>query len=250
MAKRLAAIDRSISVGERETRRELAAAFRVAHRFGWNRTISNHMTARLPDNPDHFLMNARGFGWHEITPDSLIKLDLDGHALSETELMPGPAGLNFHSAILREKPHINATLHLHPMAGVIISALEEGLQFYDQEGCAIWSQIAYHQFEGLAEEADEAPRIIADLGDRFTMIMQNHGLLTVGRTIGECFLFMDILQHARETQERIMATGGRAHPLPPAVCEHTWRQMEKRRGNKPCGELEWRMYRRLVAEEI
>ena len=69
MAKRLAAIDTSMSTGERETRRELAAAFRVAYRFGWNRTISNHMTARLPDNPNHFLMNARGFGWHEITPD-------------------------------------------------------------------------------------------------------------------------------------------------------------------------------------
>jgi ribulose-5-phosphate 4-epimerase/fuculose-1-phosphate aldolase len=250
MAKRLAAIDTSMSIGERETRRELAAAFRVAYRFGWNRTISNHMTARLPDKPDHFLMNARGFGWHEITPDNLIKLDLDGNALSETELMPGPAGLNFHSAILRAKPHIAATLHLHPTAGVVVSALEEGLQFYDQEGCTIWGQVAYHRFEGLAEEADEAPRIIADLGDRFTMIMENHGLLTVGRTIGECFVFMDNLQRACETQERIMATGGRARALTREVCEHTWRQMEKRRGNKPSGELEWKMYRRLVAEEV
>jgi len=250
MARRLEAIDISMSAGERETRHELAAAFRVAYRFGWNRTISNHMTARLPDNPDHFLMNARGFGWHEITPDNLIKLHLSGRVLSETELMPGPAGLNFHSAILRAKPHINATLHLHPMAGVVVSALEEGLQLYDQEGCAIWGQVAYHQFEGLAEESDEAPRIIADLGDRFTMIMQNHGLLTVGRTIGECFVLMDTLVRACETQERVMATGGRARPLSRAVCEHTWRQMEKRRGNKPAGTLEWRMYRRLVAEEV
>lgn len=250
MAKRLAAIAPSMSAAERETRHELAAAFRVAYRFGWNRTISNHMTARLPDNPGHFLINARGFGWHEITPDNLLKFDLDGHVLSETELMPGPAGLNFHSAILRAKPHINATLHLHPMAGVVVSALEEGLQFYDQEGCAIWGQVGYHPFEGLAEEADEAPRIIADLGDRFTMIMQNHGLLSAGRTIGECFVFMDTLVRACETQERVMATGGQARALSREVCEHTSRQMAKRRGNKPSGELEWRMYRRLVADEV
>jgi ribulose-5-phosphate 4-epimerase/fuculose-1-phosphate aldolase len=235
-----------ISEAEYETRSELAAAFRAAYRFGWNRTISNHMTARLKDNPSHFLMNPRGLGWHEITPETLIKLDLDGNVLSETELMPGPAGLNFHSAILRAKPEIACTFHLHPMAGVVVSTLEEGLQFYDQEGCAIWGEVSYHEFEGLAEEADEAPRIIADLGSKSTMIMRNHGLLTVGRTIGEAFVFMDKLLRACETQERILATGARARPIPREVCEHTWNQLEKRRGNKPGGELEWRMYRRLV----
>src|SRR6185437_3226194 len=100
-----------VSAAEWTTRVELAAAFRAAYQFGWNRTISNHMTARLPDAHEHFLMNPRGLGWHEITASNLIKLDLDGNkVLSETELMPGPAGLNFHSAILRAKPGINSTL--------------------------------------------------------------------------------------------------------------------------------------------
>ncbi|MGH7087852.1 MAG: class II aldolase/adducin family protein [Stellaceae bacterium] len=239
----------SMSASERQTRAELATAFHAAYRFGWNRTISNHMTARLPDNPGHFLMNARGFGWHEITPDNLIKLDLDGRVLSDTELRPGPAGLNFHRAILRAKPEISCTFHLHPMAGVVISALDEGLQFYDQESCAIWGQVSYHEFEGLAEDKDEAPRIVSDLGERFTMIMRNHGLLSVGRTVGEAFVFMDKLLRACETQERVMATGGKARPLPPEVCAHTYAQMEGRHGNRPGGEQEWRMYRRLVATE-
>jgi ribulose-5-phosphate 4-epimerase/fuculose-1-phosphate aldolase len=241
---------RTMSAGEGETRQEFACAFRAAHRLGWNRTISNHMTARVPDEPDHFLMNARGFGWHEITPENLITLDLDGRVLSETELMPGPAGLNFHSAILRARPEINCTLHLHPMAGVVVSALEGGLKFYDQEGCAIWGEVSYHEFEGLAEEKDEAPRILADLGQKFTMIMNNHGLLSVGRTIGECFVLMDKLLRACETQTRIMATGGAARALSREICEHTWRQMEARRGNKPGGDLEWQMYRRMVSGEI
>jgi ribulose-5-phosphate 4-epimerase/fuculose-1-phosphate aldolase len=248
MARKIAEVSRrgAMSGAEWETREELAAAFRAAYHFGWNRTISNHFTARLPDNPAHFLMNPRGLGWHEITAADLVKLDLDGTVLSETELRPGPAGLNFHSAILRAKPELACTMHLHPMQGVVVSALEEGLQFYDQEGCAIYGQVSYHDFEGLAEEQDEAPRIIADLGGKFTMIMRNHGLLAVGRTIGEAFTYMEKLLRACETQVRIMSTGGHARAVPKEVCEHTFRQMEARRGNKPAGELEWKMYRRMV----
>ena len=145
-------------------------------------------------------MNPRGIGWHEITAANLLKLDLDGKILSNTDLCPGPAGLNFHSAILREKPELDCTIHVHPMQGVIVSTLEGGLQFFDQESCAIYGTVSYHEFEGLAQEADEAPRIIADLGDKYTMIMENHGLLTVGRTIGEAFTYMDKLLRACETQ--------------------------------------------------
>jgi ribulose-5-phosphate 4-epimerase/fuculose-1-phosphate aldolase len=237
-----------ISGPEWETRVEFAAAFRAAYHFGWNRTISNHMTARLPDNHTHFLMNPRGLGWHEITASNLIKLDLDGNVLSETELMPGPAGLNFHSAILRAKPEIACIIHLHPIQGVVISALEEGLQFFDQDSCSLYGQVSTHQFEGLAEEKDEAPRIIADLGDKFAMIMLNHGLLTVGRTIGEAFVYMDQLIRACETQLRVMSAGGTARQVPAEVCERTSRQMAARRGNKPAGDLEWKMYRRMVKQ--
>jgi ribulose-5-phosphate 4-epimerase/fuculose-1-phosphate aldolase len=244
-----AALRSRVSVAEWETRVDLAAAFRAAYHFGWNRTISNHFTARLPDNPRHFLMNPRGLGWHEITASDLVKLDLDGNKLlSDGELRPGPAGLNFHSAILKAKPEIASTMHIHPMQGVVISALEEGLQFYDQESCAIYGQVSYHRFEGLAEEKDEAPRIIADLGDRYTMMMMNHGLLSVGRTIGEAFTYMEKLLRACDTQVRIMSTGGTARCLPQEVCEHTYRQIEQRRGNQPAGDLEWRMYRRMVRQ--
>jgi ribulose-5-phosphate 4-epimerase/fuculose-1-phosphate aldolase len=249
MATKLGKADGQVSGSEWETRVELAAAFRAAYQFGWNRTISNHMTVRLPDNHTHFLMNPRGLGWHEITASNLIKLDLDGNVLSDTELRPGPAGLNFHSAILRSKPEIACTMHLHTMQGVIVSALEEGLQFFDQEGCAIYGQVSYHKFEGLAEEKDEAPRIIADLGDKFTMIMRNHGLLSVGRTVGEAFTYMEKLIRACETQVRIMSTGGTACRIPADVLEHTYRQMEARRGNQPAGEQEWKMYKRMVTED-
>lgn len=236
----------SVSAAEWETRVDLAALFRVAHHFGWNDTVRNHATARLPDAPDHFLMNPMGLGWHEITASSLLKLDRDGNVLSESDLGPGAAGLNFHSAILRAKPEIRCTFHIHPIVGVVVSATEEGLIYVDQGGCSLYGDVAYHDFEGLAEEADEAPRIIADLGDRHAMIMRNHGLLTVGRTVGEAFTYMHRLVTACETQVRLMSTGAPIRRVPRDVLEHTRRQLDARRGNKPLGGLDWAMYRRLA----
>ena len=241
-----ASVRGSVSAAEWEARVNLAALFRVAHHFGWNDTVRNHATARLPDAPDQFLMNPAGLGWNEITASSLLRLDRDGNILSESDLAPGPAGLNFHSAILRAKPELQCTFHLHPTAGVVVSATEEGLIFVDQGGCALYGNVAYHDFEGLAEAADEAPRIIADLGDNNIMIMRNHGLLTVGRTIGEAFSYMHRLVDACETQVRLMSTGAKIRRVPPEVLEHTRRQMEARRGNKPIGGLDWGMYFRLA----
>ena len=235
-----------VSDAEWETRVNLAAAFRVAHHHGWNETVRNHITARLPDAPEHFLMNPMGLGWHEITASNLLKVDLDGTVLTESDLAPGPAGLNFHSAILRAKPDLNCTFHIHPTQGVAVSAMKDGLIYVDQGGCALYGQVAYHEFEGLAEEADEAPRIVSDLGDKFAMIMWNHGLLTVGRTIGEAVTYMASLVAACDLQIRLMSTGAEIRSIPEEVLEHTSRQMAKRRGNKPGGELDWQMYLRLA----
>ncbi len=236
----------SVGAAEWEARVNLAAVFRVSYHLGWNDTIRNHATARIPGTPDQFLMNPRGLGWHEITASNLLRLDLDGNILGDTDLAPGPAGLNFHSAILREMPDIQSTFHIHPSAGVVVSATEEGLIYVDQGGCSLYGEVSYHDFEGLAEAADEAPRIIAELGDTHAMIMRNHGLLTVGRTIGETFSFMHGLVAACEIQVRLMSTGAPIRRISQEVLEHTSRQMKARRGNKPSGELDWQMYLRLA----
>ena len=94
------ALRSDVSEAEWETRVGLAAAFRIAHHLGWNDTIRNHITARIPDAPETFLMNPAGLGWHEITASSLLRVDLDGNILTESDLKPGPAGLNFHTALL------------------------------------------------------------------------------------------------------------------------------------------------------
>ena len=242
----IAARESDVSEAEWETRVNLAAAFRIAHHLGWNNTIRNHITARVPDAPDAFLMNPMGLGWHEVTASSLLKIALDGTVLTPAALAPAPAGLNFHSAILRAKPGLACTLHVHPLDGVVVSATRQGLTHVDQGGCSLYGEVAYHDFEGIAQEEDEGPRIVADLGDKQAMIMLNHGLLSVGRTIGEAFSTMVRLTTACTLQVKLMAAGADIRHLPEDIVRHTHAQMAARRGNKPEGELDWQMYLRLA----
>lgn len=239
---------RGLSDAEWETRVQLAAAFRVAYHLGWNDRITNHITARVPDEDNAFLMNPHGLGWHEVTASSLVKADFDGNILSESPFKLAPAGLNFHSAILKAKPHIACVIHTHTAAGVVVSALKSGLMIVDQTGCQLYDQVAYHEFAGYAQEKDEGERIIADLGDKLTMIMWNHGVLSVGRTIGEAFAYMRKLIDACDLQVRLMSTGGEIRPVPEQALAFTRQQIAEKRGggNKPYGDLEWQMYMRLA----
>jgi ribulose-5-phosphate 4-epimerase/fuculose-1-phosphate aldolase len=240
------AVSSNIGRSEWEMRVNLAAAFRIAHHLGWNDRLVNHITARVPDEPDHFLMNPHDLGWHEVTASSLVKADLDGRILSAGDVELAPAGLNFHSAILRAKPEIACVFHTHPAAGIVISATKGGLKILDQTGCILHQNVSYHGFAGYAREEDEGERIVADLGACRTMIMWNHGLLTVGRSIGEAFAFMRRLIVSCELQERVMALGTEIRELPEEVKEHTRNQALNRRPNQPYGEAEWRMNVRLA----
>lgn len=240
-----------VSEAEWDARVELAAAFRIAVSRGWNESTANHMAARVPDQPECFLMNGADFAWDEVTASNLLKLDLDGNVVSDTDRKPRPAGLNFHSALIRERDHLNCTVHIHPAAGVVVSAWEEGLQFFDQGSCGVYGQVAYHDYEGLAQEADEASRILSDLGDKYTMIMRNHGLLSVGRTVPEAIAYMDRLVNACATQERILAAShATPRPLPEQTCKITAAQMRKRAGNKPLGDVEFQAsFRRQLRKD-
>ena len=235
-----------ISPAERELRVQLAAAFRIAHHYRWNLQILNHITARIPDHPDRFLMNPQGLGWDEITASSLVSVQLDGTILSHSGVKLAAAGLNFHSGILRERPHINCVLHVHPTPGVVISATQQGLITVDQSGCHLYGEVGTHDLEGFAQEEEEVPRILRDLGEKRALIMWNHGLLTVGRTIGEAFLFMRRLVDACELQERLMATGAEIRRIPDDVLEHTRAQIESKRKNPTYSDAEWNYHMRLA----
>jgi ribulose-5-phosphate 4-epimerase/fuculose-1-phosphate aldolase len=200
------ALDRSVSETERKLRIELAAAFRIAHHLGWNIDTLNHITLRIPDT-DLFLMNPLGLGWDEITASALATVDYDGHVLSHSGIRLASAGFNFHSGILKARPDINCVIHTHQDAGVVVGAIHDGLMIFGQGGCRLCDEVGYHAFEGLANQEDEVPRILHDLGHKHTLIMRNHGLLSVGASVGEAFGWMRALVDACALQERILATG-------------------------------------------
>jgi ribulose-5-phosphate 4-epimerase/fuculose-1-phosphate aldolase len=235
-----------MSEAERALRVELAAAFRVAHHYGWNLQILNHITARIPGQADRFLMNPHGLGWDEITASRLVTVDFTGQVLSHDGVKLAPAGYNFHSGILKARPHLNCVIHVHATAGVVIAATKGGLQIVDQSGCHLYGEVAGHDFEGFAQEEDEVPRILRDLGDKHCLMMWNHGLLTVGRTIGEAFLYMRRLVDACAVYERLMATGAEIRPIPQDVLEFTRKQIDDKRKTPAYSDGEWRYHVRLA----
>ncbi len=235
-----------ISEQEWQTRAALAAGCRVTQHFGWNNSIRNHFTARVPDEPDKFLMNPVGLTWDEITASDFLKVDFDGNVYTESDLPPGPAGLSFHGAILKANPHLQCSFHLHEPNGVAVSAMQDGLIYATQESLSLYGLVGYHEFEGLADDAEEGKRIADELTEKVCIIMHNHGLLSVGRSIYEGFYYMQRLIEACQIQVRLMSTGAEVRHIPKDICEHTYRQFQKRAENRPIGLADWTAYVRLA----
>ena len=211
------------SDSERHQRIELAAAFRLAERFGWTELVWNHITARVPDNPDHFLINPMGIRWDEITASNLIKVDTDGNVVEGEGIVP-IAGYVIHSAVHEARPDVNACMHTHTNDGIAVSALTEGLQAVCMEALYFHDNVGYHGFEGVSVNIDERERIAKSLGPNQALILRNHGLLTVGETIGEMFVLMYFLQRACEIQMKVMASNRPWQTVPEEIGKAYGRQ--------------------------
>jgi len=189
-----------VSEEEWRLRCELAAAYRLVAHFGWDELIFTHLTLRLPGEDHHFLINPFGLLFEEVTASSLVKIDLEGNKVAESPYPVNPAGFTIHSAIHAARPDAQAVLHLHTIAGTAVASQNDGLLPLTQDALTQWDDIAYHDYEGLALEDGEKARLVADLGDRNSLILRNHGLLTVGETVGDAFLRLFFLQRACEMQ--------------------------------------------------
>jgi ribulose-5-phosphate 4-epimerase/fuculose-1-phosphate aldolase len=239
------ALDRKVSETEQKLRMELAAAFRVAHHLGWNVDTLNHISLRIPGT-ETFLMNPQGLGWDEITASRLCTLDYHTNVLSHIGFKIQGAGYNFHSGILKARPDIDCVFHIHEPAAMVIAAIQEPLMILAQGGCRLHREVGYHDFEGLAEEEDEVPRILADLGDKHTLIMRNHGLLSTGATLSEAFGFIRALIEACALQAKVMSTGGTPRPIAEELQAHTKAQLNAQFGNAPRQDISWHYWLRLA----
>lgn len=188
-------------------RQELAAAFRLAAHFGWDDLIFTHMSVRVPGPDRHFLINPYDLMFEEITASSLVKINLNGDAVEPTRYRTNPAGFTIHSAVHMAREDAAAVIHLHTPSGQAVSAQAEGLLPLTQTAMLVRNDLAFHDFEGLANDLAERERLIADIGDKGAMLLRNHGTLTIGKTIGQAFLRMYFLERACDAQVRALSIG-------------------------------------------
>lgn len=232
-----------IPEAEWKVRCDLAAAYRLVALYGWDYLIGNHISARVPGTMDQFLLNPYGLMFEEITASSLIKVDLAGKVLSDTDYIINPAGFVIHSCIHAARHDLDCVMHLHTRDGTAVATQDDGLLPITQSALVIFDQVTYHEYEGVALNLDEQQRLIADLGDKRIMLLRNHGTLTAGRTVAEAFVTMYRLEKACQQQISAQSGGHRLRPLPQSVIDstiETGRRLYSKGGLSPEGEKEWK----------
>jgi len=208
----LASVDASAGMvpGEWEARVDLAAAYRLVALYGWDDLIFTHLSARVPGPEHHFLINPYDMMFEEITASSLVKIDVDGNPVGTSAHPVNPAGFTIHSAIHMARDDAAAVMHLHTPHGQAVSAMEFGLLPHTQTSMIAGHDVAYHDYEGIATDLEERERLVEDLGSKNAMILRNHGTLTVGESVGACFVRLYFLERACEAQV-LMLSAGREH---------------------------------------
>ncbi len=235
----------AVSQAEWEQRVALAACYRLVHLSGWTDLVFTHISARVPDNEAQFLLNGFGFAFDEVTASNLVRIDLAGNVVDGSGARIHKAGFVIHSAVHGARADAGCVIHTHSTAGMAVSMLAGGLLPLSQHAQLFHGRIGYHDYEGLALELDERERLVRDLGAHPAMILRNHGLLVVGRTVPEAFSILHHLEKACAAQLAAMATGAKLVIPPPQVSAKTAAQGFGSEG-APFGEVEWpAMLRRL-----
>jgi ribulose-5-phosphate 4-epimerase/fuculose-1-phosphate aldolase len=205
----------SVSEAEWKARVDLAALYRLVALQGWDDAIFTHISARVPGPEHHFLINPYGWFFEEMTASCLVKVDLEGSVVQETQSFINPAGFTIHSAVHAAREDAHFVIHLHTDQGTAVSAQAEGLLPLTQHALLVLPQVAYHDYEGIALNLDERQRIVADLGDKSLMILKNHGTLAVGPTAGAAWLGMFFLERACRQQTMALSAGRAGVSLAP-----------------------------------
>ncbi|HTL76615.1 MAG TPA: class II aldolase/adducin family protein [Casimicrobiaceae bacterium] len=223
---------------EWQRRVDLAACYRLVALFGWDDLIFTHISARVPGPEHHFLINPYGMMFDEIRASDLVKVDAQGRKVGPTRHDINPAGFTIHSAVHAARHDATCVLHLHSVNGVAVSAQERGLLPLSQHAMLVLGSLSYHDYEGLALNEEEKPRLVRDLGSNNFLMLRNHGLLTVGRTIAEAFVSMYFFETACRMQVKAQAGGSSLRLIDDAIVRGAARQFAQALNGQGC-ELAW-----------
>ena len=237
-------VQAQVSPAEWQQRVDLAACYRLMAHFRMTDLIHTHVSAKVPGRDDEFLINPYGLMFDEITASSLVRIDGDGKVLQDaTGIGVNPAGFVIHSCIHRASHQLACVMHTHTAAGIGVSAQKRGLLKLSQHSMRFFGALAYHDYEGVALELDEQPRLVRDLGPHRAMILRNHGLLTAGETVREAFDAMHYLERACQAQIAAQAGGGELIECDDVLAAKVARQFAE---PDPGAEHDWPALLRLL----
>ncbi|WP_419902021.1 class II aldolase/adducin family protein [Kiloniella sp.] len=214
-----------ISNQEWSIRVDLAACYRLAAQHGWTDLTSTHISARIPEDGT-FLLNPLGLHFDEITASSLVKVTEDGEVVSPGGATINKAGYVIHSAIHMAREDVDCIIHTHTRAGMALSAMRDGLLPLNQHALRFYNRLGIHDYEGIALDLDERERLVRDLKTHEAMILRNHGLLSVGKTVADAFNAMFYLEKAAQVQVDLMGAQAELMMPSPEVCEKTAQQYD------------------------
>ena len=222
-----ASLKNKVSAEEWQTRVDLAACYRLVAHYGWDDLVYTHITAKIPGAEDQFLINPYGMMFAEITASNLVKIDLAGNKLDADNPYPvNPAGFTIHSAIHAARHDAQCVLHVHTPNGIAVSAQKGGVLPISQQSIFVLASLAYHDYEGVALNADEKPRLVRDFGDKTFFMLRNHGLLTVGGSIADAFQAMYFFEATCMIQIRAQAGGGELIPISQPILDGAQAQVK------------------------
>jgi ribulose-5-phosphate 4-epimerase/fuculose-1-phosphate aldolase len=222
-------IQSQVSPQEWAIRCDLAACYRLVALYGWSDLVFTHISAKLPGAEHHFLINPYGLMFDEITASSLVKVDKDCNKVIDSPYPVNPAGFVIHSAVHEARDDAGCVLHTHTRAGVAVSAQAAGLLPISQQSTFVLGSLAYHGYQGVAFRPEEKPSLQADLGSANYLMLRNHGLLTVGKTIADAFLHMYVFESTCQIQISAQA-GGPLTQVEPSIVQGVAQAMKVQTG--------------------
>ena len=236
----------SSASAEWERRVELAACYRLLAHFRMADLIYTHSSVRVPGEPGHFLINPYGWRWEEITASSLVKINVQGEKVDNSPHPVNNAGFVIHGAVHMARHDAACVIHTHTKAGIALSCLKEGVLPLNQMAMQFFGRIGIHEYEGVASDLDERERLIADLGNNRALLLRNHGLLTLGRSVAQAFQLMYYLNLVCEVQIAARSTGSELVMPSREVCERTAAQYDRAELDKEGLDLEWAAHLRML----
>jgi ribulose-5-phosphate 4-epimerase/fuculose-1-phosphate aldolase len=232
----VASVRDSVSSEEWQARVDLSAAYRLAHHYNWADAIYNHISIRVPGEPDFFLIKAHELLYEEVTASNLVKVDSRNDDIDESFHVNKP-GFTLHGGLMQARPDINAAFHTHIPECIVVSNQPDGLLPLSQSGMQFWNNVGYHDYQGITENLDERAAIAEALGDKHTLLMRNHGPVTVGKSMRDAFMLMRELETACKLQLQQQAAGLDFAMPSKAVLDHYAEQRKSHNAGR--GSADW-----------